>query len=151
MSVCGGKRETELFFYSLPVKTNHHPYWIKSGVVKIFPPVFGLLFYEQERLTGGVFRYVLIRFYNTFKENLFCWDCLVLFSCWAFSWYWFVFINQRLSKLESFIDKWREGKEIWIKAYLQLIHNTLGITETEKLVNLYNSFLLIKWLSGMNQ
>lgn len=60
-----------MFFYSLPVKTNHHPYWIKSGVVKRFPPVFGLLFYEQERLTGGVFRYVLIRFYNTFKENLF--------------------------------------------------------------------------------
>ncbi len=29
-----GKRETEMFFYSLPVKTNHHPYWIKSGVVK---------------------------------------------------------------------------------------------------------------------
>ncbi len=54
------------------------------------------------------------------------------------------FINQRLSKLESFIDKWREGKEIWIKAYLQLIHNTLGITETEKLVNLYNSFFTDK-------
>lgn len=70
LSVCGGKRETELFFYSLPVKTNHHPYWIKSGVVKI-SSCFGLLFYEQERLTGGVFRYMLIRFYNTFKENLF--------------------------------------------------------------------------------
>nr|MCV5143125.1 hypothetical protein [Escherichia coli] len=54
------------------------------------------------------------------------------------------FINQRLSKLESFIDKWREGKEIWIKAYLQLIHNALGITETEKLVNLYNSFFTDK-------
>ncbi|NAQ12302.1 hypothetical protein FZN28_25910, partial [Escherichia coli] len=34
--------------------------------------------------------------------------------------------------------------EIWIKAYLQLIHNTLGITETEKLVNLYNSFFTDK-------
>ncbi|HHQ4065168.1 TPA: hypothetical protein ACSPY2_004683, partial [Escherichia coli] len=42
------------------------------------------------------------------------------------------------------IDKWREGKEIWIKAYLQLIHNALGIIETEKLVNLYNSFFTDK-------
>ncbi len=54
------------------------------------------------------------------------------------------FINQRLSKLESFIDKWREGKEIWIKVYLQLIHTIQGITETEKLVNLYNSFFTDK-------
>ncbi|UMR91147.1 hypothetical protein [Escherichia coli] len=145
LSVCGGKRETELFFYSLPVKTNHHPYWIKSGVVKRFSPVFGLLFYEQERLIGGVFRYVLIRFYNTFKENLFFVE--IVSCCFLVELFHDIdsfFINQRLSKLESFIDKWKEGKEIWIKAYLQLIHNTLGITETEKLVNLYNSFFTDK-------
>ncbi|EON4225089.1 hypothetical protein ACNDF6_002982 [Escherichia coli] len=145
LSVCGGKRETELFFHSLPVQMSRHPYWLRNGVVKKFSPVFELLFYEQERLAGGVFRYALMSFYNVFKENLFFVE--ILSCCFLIELFYNVdasLIKRRLSRLERFMNKWKDDKETLVKVYLKLMHNTLGITKTEKLVKLYNSFFTDK-------